>query len=54
MQKKTYQYFKQNDLPIPKQFGFWVNISTHHAILNLPEDKLTSFEKGQFTLGVFN
>ena len=37
----------------PKQFGFQVNNSTHHAILNLTDDILTSFEKGQFTLGVF-
>ena len=37
----------------PKQFGFQVNNSTHHAILNLTDDMLTSFEKGQFTLGVF-
>ena len=36
-----------------KQFGFQVNNSTHHAILNLTDDMLTSFEKGQFTLGVF-
>ena len=38
---------------LPKQFGFQVNNSTHHAILNLTDDILTSFEKGQFTLGVF-
>ena len=37
----------------PKQFGFQVNNSTHHSILNLTDDILTSFEKGQFTLGVF-
>ena len=37
----------------PKQFGFQVNNSTHHAILNLTDDILTSFGKGQFTLGVF-
>ena len=36
-----------------KQFGFQVNNSKHHAILNLTDDILTSFEKGQFTLGVF-
>ena len=36
----------------PKQFGFQVNNSTHHAILNLTYVILTSFEKGQFTLGV--
>ena len=37
----------------PKQIGFQVNNSTHHACLNLIDDILTSFEKGQFTLGVF-
>ena len=37
----------------PKQFGFQVNNSTHHAILNLTDDILTSFKKGQFTLRVF-
>ena len=36
-----------------KQFGFQVTNSTHHAILNLTDDILTLFEKGQFTLGVF-
>ena len=37
----------------PKQFGFQVNSSRHHAILNLTDDTLTLFEKGQFTLGAF-
>ena len=37
----------------PKRFGFQVNNPTYHAILNLIDDILTSFEKGQFTLGVF-
>ena len=37
----------------PKQFDFQVNNSTHHAILNLTDDILTSLEKGQFTLGIF-
>ena len=37
----------------PKQFGFQVNNSMHHAILNLTNDILTSLENGQFTLGVF-
>ena len=30
-----------------------MNNSTHDAILNLTNDILASFEKGQFTLGVF-
>ena len=38
---------------LPKKFGFQVNNSTHHAILNLTDDILTSFRKCQFTLGVF-
>ena len=37
----------------PKQFCFQVNNSTHHAILNLTDDILTSLENGQFTLEVF-
>ena len=37
----------------PKQFGFQVNNSMHHAILNLTNDILTPLENGQFTLGVF-
>ena len=49
MYNRTYQYFKENDMFFPKQFGFQVNNSTHHAILNLTNDILTSFEKGQFT-----
>ena len=38
---------------LPKRFGFQVNNSTHHAILNLTDDILTSIGKCQFTLGVF-
>ena len=44
---------KKMTLFFPKQFGFQVNNPTHHAILNLIDDLLTSFEKGQHTLGVF-
>ena len=50
---RTYQYFKENYMFFPKQFGFQINNSTYRAILNLTDDILTSFEKGQFTLGVF-
>ena len=53
MYNRTYQYFKENDMFSPKRFGFQVNNKRHHAILNLTDDILTSFEKGQFTLGVF-
>ena len=53
MYNRTYQYFKENDMFFPKQFGFQVHNSRHHAILKLTEYILTSFEKGQFTLGGF-
>ena len=46
MYDRTYQYFKENEMFFPKQFGFQVNNSTHHAVLNLTDDILTSFEKG--------
>ena len=49
MCNRTCQYYRF----FPKQFGFQVNNSTHHAILNLTDDILTSFKKDQFTLGVF-
>ena len=53
MYNRSYQYFKENDMFFPKQFGFQVNNSVHHAILNRADDILTSFRKGQFTLEVF-
>ena len=34
MFNRTDQYFKENNMFLPKQFGFQVNNSTHHAILN--------------------
>ena len=37
----------------PKRFVFQVNSSTHHAILNMNDDILASFEKGQLSVGVF-
>ena len=48
-----YHYFKKNDMLFPKQFGIQVNSLTQHAILKLTDEILTSFEKGQSTLGVF-
>ena len=53
MYNRTYQYLKENDIFFLKQFGFRVNNSTHHPVLNPTDDILKSFEKGQFTLGVF-
>ena len=52
MNNRTYEYLKENDMLLSKQLVFQVNNSTHHAILNLTDNILTSSEKGQFILGV--
>ena len=44
MDNKNNQYFKENDMLFPKQFSFQINLN---------DDTLTLFEKGQFTLKVF-
>ena len=36
-----------------KQFGFQLNNSTEHAILQLVNDISSSFERGEHTLGLF-
>ena len=36
-----------------KQFGFQLNNSTEHAILQLVNDISNSFERGQYTLEIF-
>ena len=53
MYNRTSRYFKKHGTFFPKQFDFQVNNSTHHAILNLTDNSLTSFEKGIFILGAF-
>ena len=53
MYNRTYYNFKETEIFFPKQFGIQINSSTHHTILKLTDDILTSFQKGQFTLRVF-
>ena len=36
-----------------KQFGFQLKYSTEHAILQLVNDITSSFERGEYTLGIF-
>ena len=50
---KVNDFFTTNNLFYEKQFGFQKNKSTEHAILHLTNDVIKSFEKGQFTIGVF-
>ena len=52
MYNRLYKYLKENIL-YEKQFGFQSEYSTNDAIVHLVEKTFDSFEKEQFTLGVF-
>ena len=42
-----------SNLPYENQFGFQINNSTEHAILQFARDIAQDFDNGKFTLGVF-
>ena len=48
-----YEYFMSNNLHHEKKFGFQINNSTEHAILQFKRDIAQNFENGKFTLGAF-
>ena len=50
---RVYEHLLANNLLYEKQFGFQKGLSTDHTILQLINDILKSFHKGQFTIGVF-
>ena len=53
MYNRVYNHISSNHLLFDKQFGFQQNSSTEHAILELANNIAGSFEKGEYTLGVF-
>ena len=54
MYKRFYNHLSQNHMLYPKQFGFQKSHSTEHAIIIQLIDQInSSFEKNNFTLGVF-
>ena len=53
MYNRVYNHLDSKSLLYEKQFGFQRNNSTEHAILQLTRDITSSFEKGEYTLGVF-
>ena len=53
MYSRVYNYLDSEGLLYQKQFGFQRNNTTEHAILQLTRDITSSFEKGEYTLGVF-
>ena len=53
MYNRIYRHLKNNNLLFDKQFGFQLNNSTEHSILQLVNDISSSFGRGQYTLGIF-
>ena len=53
MYNRLYKYLKENNILYEKQFGFQSGYSTNDAIFQLVDKIFDSFEKEQFTLGVF-
>ena len=53
MYNHLYKYLKENNILYEKQFGFQSGYSTNNAIVQLVDKIFDSFEKEQFTLGVF-
>ena len=53
MYNRLYKYLKENNILYEKQFGFQGGYSTSDAIVQLVGKIFDSFEKDQFTLGVF-
>ena len=48
MHNRVYNYFVENKLLFPKQFGFQINTSTEHAILEFVQNITKLFEEIQY------
>ena len=53
MYNRLYQYLTENKILYLDQFGFQTGHSTEHAIVQLVDQILESFEYNRYTLGVF-
>ena len=53
MYNRLYEYFMNNDLLHENEFGFQINNSIEHVILQFTRDIVQNFDNGKFTLGVF-
>ena len=53
MYNRIYKHLENNNLLFDKQFGFQLNNSTEHAILQLVNDISSSFEREEHTLEIF-
>ena len=50
---RVYNHLDSKGFLYEKQFGFQINNSTEHAILQFTRDITSSFGKGEYTPGVF-
>ena len=53
MYNRLYSFLLKNNILYDKQFGFQKDHSTEHAILQLTNQILQSFDQDRFTIGVF-
>ena len=53
MYNRFYSFLVKNYILYDKQFGFQKEQSTEHAILQLTNQILQSFDQDKFTIGVF-
>ena len=53
MYNRIYKHLKSNSLLFDKRFGFQLNDSTEHAIIQLVSDISSYFETGEYTSGIF-
>ena len=53
MYNRLYKYLVENNILYSKQFGFQNSYSTDHAVVQLVDQIIESFENNKYTLGVF-
>ena len=53
MYNRLYNYLIENNILYSKQFGFQNGHSTDHAVVQLVDQIIESFENNKYTLGVF-
>ena len=53
MYNRLYNYLNENEILNDKEFGFWAEHSTEHAILELIDQVINAFDNNNFVLAVF-
>ena len=53
MHNRLYEHLTTEKRRYSKQFGFQTGLSTEHAIVRLVDQIYKSFERNQYTLGIF-